>query len=79
MFEAATDNGGVPEVKRRSGCVGRLSGWNQGIVYGRILAGIDLQQVIVDCRRTLAIEVEIGVIGEVDNGGFVGCGVVGDF
>ena len=45
---------------------------------GGIVARIDLQSVVVDGAATLAVEVEIGVVGQVEDGGFVGSCVVAD-
>src|SRR5580658_2519274 len=82
LVSAVVDPGsnGIGKAKIERGALNRVNsaGGDQGRVYRCIMSGIYPDEVIIDGTAALAIQVEIGVIGEVQNGLFVGGCVVFD-
>ena len=66
------DRRGLPEVERRTGDRRVPAERDAGRVDRGELVGEHGQQVVVDRARTLAVEVEVGVIGQVQHGQGVG-------
>ena len=56
-----------------------FTGGDEGLISGGIKIGVDQDLVIEDIPVTSACEVKIAVIGEIDDGGFVGGGLVVNF
>ena len=63
---------GRAEIERRAGNVLQLAGRNEGAVHGREAAGVDFDGVVENVA--LPREVEVGMMGEVDDGVLVGGG-----
>ncbi len=78
QFEPLGEDAGLPEVERGSGdgCDGAER--DQVLVDGEVAGARDPQHVVEDGAAALAGEVEVGVVGEVDDGGRVGDGPVLD-
>jgi len=78
IVDAGADGGGLTEIE---GCAADgiyLTGGDQRGIDGGVIAGVYLEGMVVDGAAALAVQVEIRVIGEVQNGGFVGAGVILD-
>ena len=77
-IDARADGGGFAKVEGRAGDVAQLSSRNQAGIHGSELVGGNHQLVGENVAVTLAGEIEVGVIGEIDDGFFVGGGGIID-
>ncbi len=73
-----TDPGCAPEVEGGAGDRAVAAGRDAGPVDRGDVVGLDEQLVAVDRPGALAVEVEVGVVGQVDHGGGVGGRLQGD-
>ena len=77
-IDARADGGGLGEIERRAGDGLQFAGGDQVGVHGGEAVGIDHDFVAQDVAFALAGEVEVGVVGQVDDGRLVGGGGVVD-
>ena len=66
------------EVVWRSGYRGNFAGGDHRSVDRRVVVGIKGQTLIEDGTAALAGDIEVGVIGQIDDGGLVGVGAIFD-
>ena len=76
LIDAFADACWFREVQWSAFDAGEFAGGNEAVVRGSVLRGVELKDVIENVA--LAREVKVGVVGEVDDGGFVGGGFVID-
>ena len=74
LVDAGADGGGLAEVKRRAVHGRQFAGRDQGAVHRGVSVGGDHDDVAEDVA--FAGEIEIGVLGQVDDGVLVGGGGV---
>ena len=78
LADARADGGGVGEIEGRARDGAQLAGGNEACVDGREAVGEDRDLVVEDVAGAGAGQVEIGVVGQVDDGVLVGGGGVFD-
>src|SRR5208283_2346599 len=66
------DGRGLAEIERRVGDTLDFAGGNERGIYRRVIVAVELQDVLKDVAVALAFQIEVTVIGEVQNGGLVG-------
>ena len=71
LIDISTDSGGLSEVHGSSFYCYYFAGCHEGTVYRSITIGIQCQQVIRVIRRRITIQVEVGMVGHVDDGRFI--------
>ena len=79
VLDVASDGFGLGEVERGAGDGGEFAGGDEGGVHGKEAVGVEVCDVVEVFTGLVAAEVEVGVLGEVDGGGFVGGGEELDF
>lgn len=77
VTDAVADAGGFVEVE---GGVfdGGNAGGDGGGIDGGVVGGVDLEVVVKNGFGAVAGEVEVGMVGEIDDGGFIGGGFIVD-
>ena len=76
LIEAVADTGRFREIERRTFHRSDLAGRYEAIISGCVMSGAEFKNVVANI--TVSREIEIRVIGEVDNGGFVALRLVID-
>ena len=76
LVDAFTDARWFGEIERCAFHAGEFAGGDEAIICGSIVRRPDIKFVIENVA--VAREVEVGVVGEIDDGGFVGGGFVID-
>lgn len=78
LADAGADRVRRPEIERRAGNVSHLSGGNELCIDRREPLGGEHHFVFKDVGTRCTAQVEIGVIGEIDDGRSVGFGAIVD-
>ena len=78
LVDARADLGGLAEVERRAGNGLDAAYGDEAGVDGGVAVGVDVEDFAEDGAGAFAGEVEVGVVGEVGDGGLVGGGGVVD-
>src|SRR6185437_2969773 len=71
-IDASADCGRLPEIKRGAFNGRQFTCRNQSGIHGRVPVGVDLDLVLEDVAIPRARKVEIGMVGEIEYGVFVG-------
>ena len=79
VVDARADGGGLAKIKRRACNRSDFAQRNRVCIHGSVVAGVDLQLVFEDVAIPCPCEIEIRMIGEIDDCVFVGGGGVIDF
>ncbi len=78
-LDILSDALGLREIERRSLHGSDFAGGHESAVHGREVAGVNLEDILFDAvAGRVSGEVEIGVVGHVDDGGRIGSGLVGN-
>ena len=78
LFNPGPDGRRLAEIQRRAVKRGDLANGNRGRVNRRVLAGVDRQYMVENRAGTAVLEVEVGMVGQVDDGWLVSAGLVVD-
>src|SRR6516164_1251662 len=74
--DPSSDRGRLVEIERCARDGSQLSGWNQALVDGGELAGLDHQFVPQDVAGSIIFQVEVGMVSKIDHGRLIGLGSV---
>ena len=76
--DPSSDRGRLVEIERCAGDGSQLPGWNQTLVDGGELAGLDHQFMPQDVAGSSIFQVEVGMVSKIDNGRLIRLGGVLD-
>ena len=74
--DVRTDGRGLAKIERRIGDALDFASGNERRIDRSVIVAVEVEDVLKDVAITLARQVEVTVIGEIENGGFVGFGGV---
>jgi len=74
--DPSSDRGRLVEIERCARDGSQLPGWNQTLVDGGELAGLDHQFVPQDVAGSSIFQVEVGMVSKIDNGRLIRLGGV---
>ena len=78
VINAVAYTGGSAEVEGSSLNGGNLSGYSHVLVNGSILVGVQIEHFVKHVLAGVSAQTEVAVVGQVQHGGLVGCGLVGN-
>src|SRR5215831_12794094 len=76
--DPSSDRGRLVEIERCARDGSQFPGWNQALVDGGELAGLDHQFVSQDVAGSIIFQVEVGMVSKIDHGRLIGLGGVLD-